>query len=214
MIEYFWKQRAFWDDVEQEMKLKKTKKIVISSAYLSLKGVEYLKDLSNTSNLKKEDIIVYCSIDFHDTKPADILKVLYSFTSVFLVEQPFLHSKIYEFHHEDKVLFYHGSANLTDGGISRNFECMSKAILEKSPVYYFWEHLFVNSIAVTKDVIDLYQEYQRKLPPRNKNKDETLLSGLEKVKQDQQKMKAYPDLTGFYFDEDDYITVSKEWYKV
>ncbi|MDQ0880953.1 hypothetical protein [Peribacillus sp. V2I11] len=64
MSTYFWKRRSFWNDVEQEIKIKKPKKIIISSAYLSLSGVDYLKNLVETINLKREDIIVYCSIDF------------------------------------------------------------------------------------------------------------------------------------------------------
>jgi hypothetical protein len=96
MSTYLWKQRPFWDDVEKEIKIEIPKKIIISSAYLSLKGVEYLQNLSEISNLKRGDIIVYCSsIDFHDTKPVDILKVLYSFTSVFLVVQPFLQTCVF-----------------------------------------------------------------------------------------------------------------------
>ncbi|MFE4241924.1 phospholipase D family protein [Peribacillus butanolivorans] len=214
MIKYFWKQRAFWDDVEQEIKINKPKKIIISSAYLSLKGVDYLKRLFEMSNLKKEDITVYCSTDLHDSKPADILQELNSFSSIRLVVQPFLHSKIYEFHLNDKVILYNGSANLTDGGISRNLECMSKSVVENSPVSDFWEHLSDISVEVTKEVIALYQTYQRTFPPRVIKKDEALQSYLEKIKQNQQKKKSYPDLTAFYFDVEDYITVSKEWYKV
>ncbi|KQU24049.1 hypothetical protein ASG65_19125 [Bacillus sp. Leaf13] len=214
MSTYFWKQRSFWDDIEHEMMVNQPRKIIISSAYLSLKGVEYLKNLSEKYNLNRESIKVYCSIDFNDEKPADILQVLYPFTSTFLVVQPFLHSKIYEFHLLDKVLFYHGSANLTDGGISQNTEFMSKVTHGKSPISDFWEHITENSIAVTKDVISLFETYQKTLPPRVKKKDETLKEKLEKLKENQQKIKKYPDLTGFYFEVEDYITVSKEWYKV
>ncbi|MDE5052473.1 phospholipase D family protein [Niallia taxi] len=73
-------------------------------------------------------------IDFHEANPADALKALSSFTCVFLVVQPFLHSKIYEFHFDSNVVSYHGSVNLTDGGISQNFECMSKDIHIESTV--------------------------------------------------------------------------------
>lgn len=214
MRAYFWKQRSFWNDVEQELERRKPKKIIISSAYLSLKGVEYLKNATETCYLKKEDIVVYCSTDFHDSKPAGILQVLYSFATIHLVLHPFLHSKIYEFHHEDEIVFYHGSANLTDGGISQNFECMSKDVLEKSPVSDFWKHLSENSVKVTKDVITLYQSYQDTLPPKVQKKDDILQSELEEVKQKQHEMKVYPDLTGFYFDVDDYVTVSKAWYRI
>ena len=214
MSTYFWKQGSFWNDVEHEVKEHNPKKIIISSAYISFKGVEYLKDLSEIGNLKRKEIIVYCSIDFDDTKPADILQTLSSFCCVYLVMQPFLHSKIYEFHYDHGVVFYHGSANLTHGGISKNFECMSKEILGKSPIVDFWENLSENSVAVTKDVIELYKTYQKTLPPKLKNNDGNLQNQLEIIKQSQQELKAYPDLTGFYFDVDDYITVSKKWYKV
>ncbi|MDE5052474.1 hypothetical protein NDK25_09420 [Niallia taxi] len=63
-------------------------------------------------------------------------------------------------------------------------------------------------------MIELYQSYQKTLPQTNKKKDENLQSELKKIKENQQKMKYYPDLTGFYFIVDDYRTVSKEWYKV
>ncbi|MCM3541754.1 phospholipase D family protein [Priestia megaterium] len=211
MRTYFWKQRSFWNDVNKEIVGRKPKKIIISSAYLSLRGVEYLKNIVETCNLQKKDIIVYCSADFHDTTPADILRALHSFATVHLMLHPFLHSKIYEFYYEDKVIFYHGSANLTDGGISQNLEFTSKETLEKSPAYDFWEHLSENSITVTTRVITLYQSYQGTLPPRLQAKDSTLQSQLEKLKREQQKIKTQPNLTGFYFDLDDYITVSKQW---
>lgn len=185
MSTYFWKQKSFWNDIEHEMKVRRPQKIIISSAYLSIKGIEYLKKLSEKYNLNRESIKVYCSIDFNDEKPADILQVLYSFTSTFLVVTPFLHSKIYEFHHVDKVLFYHGSANLTDGGISQNIEFMSKAIHEKSPIPDFWVHLRENSVAVTKDVISLFKTYQNTLPPRINKNDKIINEQLEKLKQHQ-----------------------------
>lgn len=213
MNKYFWKQRSFWDDVEQEIEIKSPENIIISSAYLSLRGVEYLKNLKKKSNLKRKNITVYCSIDFHDENPADILEALSSFACVFLVTNPFLHSKIYEFHYNDKVVIYHGSANLTDGGLSQNIECMSKDILDVSPMCDLWEYLSGNSIAVTKDVLGLYQKYQRTLASKFKAKDETLQIELEIIKQNQFKIKKYPDLSSFYFDIQDYITVSKDWYK-
>ncbi|CAM3975861.1 hypothetical protein FO499_27150 [Bacillus anthracis] len=213
MSTYFWRQHTFWDDIEYEVVKNKPKKIVISSAYLSPTGIEYLRELCKEINLKRDDIIVYCSIDFNDTKPADILEVMCSFSKAFLVVDPFLHSKIYEFHCEDNVVFYHGSANLTEGGISRNFECMSKDVLEHSPICDFWEHLSVNCIEVTEEVIALYQSHQKTLPSKIQKNNETLQRDLENIKEKQYKMKTYPDLSGFYFDVDDYITVSKEWYK-
>lgn len=131
-----------------------------------------------------------------------------------MVVNPFLHSKIYELHFEDNIIFYHGSANLTEGGISRNYECMSKDVLEHSPVCDFWEHLSVNSVEVTEEVIALYELHQKTLPLKIQKNAGKLQTDLEKIKEKQYKMKAYPDLSGFYFDVDDYITVSKEWYKV
>jgi HKD family nuclease len=65
--------------------------------------------------------------------PAQILEILSSFVCMFLVAKPFLHSKIYEFHDKNKVIF-HGSANLTEDVIFYNFECMSKDSLKESPI--------------------------------------------------------------------------------
>jgi hypothetical protein len=178
---FFWKKRSFWNDVEQETKLFKPERITISSAYLSLSGVNYLKKLQELTCLKKKDIFVYCSFNFHDKNPAEVLRELNSFANVYIVIEPFLHSKIYEINFTDKVIFYHGSANLTEGGVSINLECMSKITLTKSPVSDLWDYLSKNCIVVNKAVIELYQSYQESYTPITQSEDR-IKEDLEKYK--------------------------------
>lgn len=209
MTAYFWKSQEFLNDLKQEIN-NETHIIKIASGYVSLKGAIYLKEAIKNFNLEVE---IYCSSSFNDQEPKHILNYLSTFSSVYIVDEPFLHSKIYELHSKDSTITYCGSANLTEGGLINNFELMVKNEASSEELSDFWEELWQNCVEVSTEVIELYEKFPVEIPSEIKNRQTIQLKKQLKVIYEQQCLEnEYPDLTEFYFGLEDYTTfIEKYW---
>ncbi|MGE6602702.1 restriction endonuclease PLD domain-containing protein [Lysinibacillus fusiformis] len=190
-----------------ELKKSKTQTIKIASAYISIKGAQYLKDTITGLNLDSEEIEDYCSSSFNEQEPSNILKLLSTFSTVYIVHEPFLHSKVYELHTEDSVITYCGSANLTEGGLINNYELMVKNKSNKELLDNFWEDLWQNSFEVDDEVIALYHQYSSVIPSESTQKQVTKINNQLQTIYEQQCIEShYSILDGFYFEVDDPLT--------
>lgn len=214
MSTYFWNTSTFFNDFKNELKKSKTQTIKIASAYISIKGAQYLKDAILSLDLNLEEIEVYCSSSFNEQEPSKILNLLSTFSTVYIVHEPFLHSKVYELHTEDSIITYCGSANLTEGGLINNYELMVKNESDKELLDNFWEDLWQNSIKVNDEVIALYQQYPNTIPSESNQKQVTkILKRLKIIYEQQCTESQYPDLNDFYFDVNDYATFTEQYWE-
>lgn len=213
MSTYFWNTSTFFNDFKNELKKTKIQTIKIASAYISIKGAQYLKDAIESLNLHAEEIQVYCSSSLNELEPSNVLKLLSTFSTVYIVHEPFLHSKVYELDVKDSIITYCGSANLTEGGLFNNFELMVKNETHEELLDKFWENLWQNSIEVNDEVITLYQQYPSVIPSESTKKQVTKIKNRLKTIYEQQCIEShYPNLNGFYFEVDDYTTFTEKYW--
>ncbi|WP_342598780.1 phospholipase D family protein [Psychrobacillus sp. FSL H8-0483] len=213
MVSYFWKTSTFFDDFKKELTSNTIQSIKIASAYISIKGAQYLKETIEALNLTAENIEIYCSSSFNEHEPEKILKLLSTFSTVYIVNEPFLHTKVYEIHTEDLIVTYSGSANLTEGGLFNNFELTVKSESTKNQLEEFWDDLWQLCIEVNEEVIALYQQYPKEvLDEITQKKIASIKKQLNTVYEKQCTQSYYPDLKDFYFNVADYsILAEKYW---
>lgn len=97
MSAYFWNISSFYYDLKKELQ-NGIKTLKIATAYISLKGAQSLKEVLTKLHLDKEKIEIYCSSSFNENEPSNILEFLNSFSNAYILNKPFLHSKVYELH--------------------------------------------------------------------------------------------------------------------
>jgi len=214
MSVYFWEEQQFFTDFKKEILDNKPATIRIASAYISMNGATSLKNVLDERNLLPENIEIYCSSKFNELAPARVLNFLSTFAEVFIVNKPFLHTKVYEIDYEDETVIYSGSANLTDGGLLNNLELMTKNKTTDKPLAQFWGDLWQISVEVTNEVIELYESFPLTTPPeaeQQKVKVTQFEKRLAKIYEQQVTESEYPDLTGFYFEAEDYIPFAENY---
>lgn len=211
---YLWKNNEFINDFKKTLTTENISLINIATAYISLNGTQHLKEAINKLNLDKTDIQIYCSSSFNDQEPGRILKLLSTFSTVYIVNEPFLHSKVYEIHKSDSITTYSGSANLTEGGLSNNRELMVKHITDESSLSEFWDILWQECVVVNNEVINLYEDYPVYTPSEPTHKATLKLKKRLSIIYEEQCIEShYPELTGFFFDESDYSVFNKKYWE-
>ncbi|MFB7159530.1 phospholipase D family protein [Lysinibacillus sp. NPDC056232] len=214
MTQYLWEKNTFYEQFKQTLSDQNIHLINITSAYISINGAKQLQALTRQLQLEKEDIQIYCSTKFNEQQPTKILEFLLTFATVYIVHEPFLHSKAYEVHSKNIITTYIGSANLTEGGMFNNNELMIKSVSAIAPLEEFWDYLWQNCISVNDEVITLYRELPAVEP--SQEAEQALVKLNKKLQTAYEKQcieSAYPDLTGFYFNVDDYSIFNEEYWQ-
>lgn len=214
MTTFLWKKQSFYNDLKSELTKATPYLINITSAYISYNGAQLLQKLVAPLQLESEDIQIYCSVKFDEQQPVKTLKLLSSFATVYILEESFLHSKVYEIHQDTGVITYTGSANLTEGGFTTNSEMMCKTLADVWPLEDYWDYLCEHSVLVTDEVLELYSELPSALPTP------VIDQFYDKVKKklpillEQRQIEAnYPDLSGYFFTVDDYSVFDERYWQ-
>lgn len=214
MTQYMWKKNAFYEELKQTLSDSNIHLINIASAYISLNGAKHLQSLSKQFELEKEDIQIYCSSKFNEQQPAEILEFLLTFATVYIVHDPFLHSKAYEVHSKNIITTYTGSANLTEGGLFNNSELMTKSVGSEAPLEAFWDYLWENCVSVNDEIINFYRELPTVEPSQEINQAQVKLNKKLQAAYEKQCIESYyPDLSEFYFNVDDYRIFNEEYWR-
>lgn len=98
--------------------LSKSDEIIICVAFLKKSGLDFIIDHLS------DNCTFYVGTDYYLTEPIAIKKLLKNKQKVYLTQKKgaVFHPKIYFFRQGDKISILTGSANLTGGGFSTNFE--------------------------------------------------------------------------------------------
>lgn len=114
--------RFLWDgfDLQQDInaKVKEVTELQIATAYYSTYGLGLLKEWSKKWGLSKQDIKLYLSQEFTMNGPGELLKQTMEIAEVYIIEEPFLHAKVYYFKGKNPFVC-HGSSNFTIGGYEK-----------------------------------------------------------------------------------------------
>lgn len=209
MTTYLWNQGDFYKELNA---ITDIKKINIATAYLSKYGVILLREICNRNQLKKENVNVYLSVEFNEREPVEILSLLQGFATVFLIPSPFMHCKVYEVHCIDGLFLFNGSANLSENGVSKNIEMMSKEKFIDSPLYRFWEKLNEDSLPLTNELIKLYEAIEKMPSYSSPYKKEwgNITTSILDIKN---KKDSIVLLNHYIFDAEDYETLSQKWWR-
>ena len=214
MTQYLWEKNAFYEDFKQTLSDSNIHLINIASAYISLSGAKHLQALTKHLELEKEDIQIYCSSKFNEQQPVEILEFLLTFATVYIMPEPFLHSKAYEVHTKNRITTYTGSANLTEGGLFNNNELMTKSISTDAPMEAFWEYFWENCVTVNDEIINLYRELPVVEPSEEIKQAQLKLNKKLQITYEKQCIEShYPDLSEFYFNVDDYRIFNEEYWR-
>lgn len=216
MTTYIWNQGDFLEELKS---ITDIEGINIASAYLSRYGANLISEICDCNQINQKSVNVFLSVEFTEKDSVKILKRLQEFATVFLVATPFMHSKVYEFHCNNELILFNGSANLTENGVSRNIEMMSKEKFVNSPLDSFWMKLKEQSILLNDEVLALYESIEELATYSSPYKREwnkiasIILDMKDKREVAEEKQEENYSLDGHFFNAYDYETVSKKWWK-
>ncbi len=207
----------YWDEKRCGFSLKECfgrisniDRIFIATAFISQEGVDILQELAEKHNLGRENINLFLSSDFSDVKPADILTRLIKIAKVWIArESRMFHPKIYYMQNATEKLLVFGSSNLTGGGFGRNIEfdaIYSPNSDEDNQLNDFISYCILQSEEVTDARIRYYKSIEEDLLKLAETKTAIEKKFREFCKREDPFAESTCDLSGFYFQFEDYET--------
>ena len=211
MKSFYWDEKNCGSSLKKYFdKISNVESVFIATAFISDDGVDILQELVGKFNLERENIKVVLSSDFSETKPANILTRLIKIAKVRIAkEDRMFHPKVYYMQSRTEKLLVFGSSNLTVGGFGRNIEFDAVCFPdedERVQIDRFVSYCTSQSEEVTDAHIRYYESIEEDLLKlaETKTKIKKKCRGFYK-RSDPFTEDSY-DLTGFYFQFEDYET--------
>ncbi len=202
--------RFLWDgfDLQQDInaKVKEVTELQIATAYYSTYGLGLLKEWSKKWGLSKQDIKLYLSQEFTMNRPGELLKQTMEIAEVYIIEEPFLHAKVYYFKGKNPFVC-HGSSNFTRGGYEKNTEFNSLQPVTGNMTYpldTYFKQLQAYCEKVTAETVKHYEDLESVFAEWKKAKNKLTRSiRPKKMEQDPFDSGTY-DLQDYYFQYEDF----------
>ncbi|PFT25291.1 hypothetical protein COK52_06810 [Bacillus thuringiensis] len=202
--------RFLWDgyDLQQDInkKVMEVTELQIATAYYSTYGFELLNEWSKKWGLSKQHITLYLSQEFSMNQPGELLKKTMEIAEVYLVEDLFLHAKVYYFKGSNPYVC-HGSSNLTRGGYESNAEFNSLQTVTEAmgtSLGTYFKQLHAYSEKVTEETVRHYDELESALAEWKEAKKKLTQSiRPKKMQQDPFDSETY-ELQDYYFQYEDF----------
>jgi HKD family nuclease len=144
--------------------LKTSNRVSIAVAFLQKSGVEKLKNYLGECNENGTSISVITGLNYSFTNPKALEELLNLDISCNIFQDENFHPKLYIFEkNETDVTVIVGSSNLSEGGLSTNYEAnvILKGNVTESPIknaIEYFSHLESKSIPLDETIIDLYSK--------------------------------------------------------
>jgi len=183
-------------------------RLQIATAYFSKTGLEILVRMIERYNLRRDKVTIFLGSSFSMNAPHELLFALDKICETRIVFNRAFHPKVYYLQGiENKLIF--GSANFTNGGLSKNIEFFSKTIPNEQEAAYlrkFFAYCRTMSTPLNPEIISFYKSNSPEIARINKEQNKLIkkLSGY--LRQDDPFSIDDYNLTGHYFQFDDYET--------
>lgn len=208
---YFFEQETFIKDVRRELKRQKVEALTIATAYISEEGVKYIRAL--LKDLHIPHVTIYCSPTFSETAHRTILTKLLQLADVYIVQQPFLHAKVFELKTDKGYICYCGSANVTAGGLRNNTELMVKQQHQEEVLAHFWTSLYERCVIVDERVIEVYDAHPVIEKPHTYERKVAMVTKALSVIFDEQIFEEQQGIEDFYFNAEDYTIFNEKYWQ-
>jgi HKD family nuclease len=179
--------------------IKDSKKITIAVAFLKSSGLDLIWDSLKAKNSKIESLLFIIGLDFYQTEPKALwrlfeLREKSSSVRIKICQKrnQIFHPKLYLSELSNSFAAVIGSANMTSGGLNKNFElsCIVKGL--KSDPFYSELKAYVDSLETISEELTIFllSQYQRKFDIHKNNvkvaekKTKEEISGINEVTSD------------------------------
>ena len=183
--------------------LKTSDNVSIAVAYVKRSGVNFVVDrLSNNEDDSIPTISIITGFDFSLTDADALTELMNKGVQCHIIRNSNFHPKLYIFEKEDDITVIVGSSNLSEGGLSSNYEAnvMIKGKASDGPIKDVLQHfvfLKSNSTLLDKHAVELYKKC--------KSQSDEIMS---KIADDEEAKRAKKELKDYlnHVDEDDELT--------
>ncbi len=161
-------------NIEDEIQylLKQSDKVSIAVAFLKNSGIERLEGAMKECLKNNGTISIITGFNFYFTEPEALKKLLEMNVNCKISFNENFHPKMYIFENKDNASIIIGSSNLSEGGLSSNFEAnaiLTGAMKEQSikDAVDFFSYLWSNGVNLDEKIIKLYENEREKTPKVN-----------------------------------------------
>ena len=194
--------------VDELLSYESVDSVKIATAFFSKTGLEILIKMIERYNLRKDEVTLYLGSTFSMDNPHELLNELKAISETRIVFSRIFHPKVYFLQGQKNTLIF-GSANFTNGGMSRNIEFYTTMIPnehELATLRKFFAYCHTMSNPIDSDIIDFYKSNTTEIERLSKEQDKMnkKLSGY--LKQDDPFSFDDYELTRHYFQYKDYET--------
>jgi HKD family nuclease len=158
--------------------IKGSEKLTIAVAFLKLSGVRLIKTLINSKLKNMEELTFIVGLDFYQTEPTALWQLFelqdkYSSVRIKTCQKKnqVFHPKLYLSEQANSFEAIVGSANMTNGGLNKNFELSCRVYGGKSELLYIELRAYVNSLESNSEELTpaRLSQYERKFDINKKN---------------------------------------------
>jgi len=148
--------------------LKTSTRVSIAVAFLQKSGVEIIKNYIEECNEKETSIFIVTGLNYGFTNPKALEELLDLDISCNIFQDENFHPKLYIFEKNEKdVTVIVGSSNLSEGGLSTNYEAnvILKGMVTESPIkdaIEYFSLLQSKSIPLDGKIVELYGKIKKK----------------------------------------------------